>query len=249
MQNRNTITLIAYSLFCLNAMAQKIEGVRLESFFPSSIILRNPSINDSSYTEIYIYNDWTLIKSSYEYTIPHIIKKKEIIDTVYKYAYKTFIYSEKFNKGILIDSFKMPITSIVNKDSLLEKDWPQTQSLKLNFEAGNPKLLIKTIFDNGDITEKYRIDPANGEKGVVLTLIINYSRSKYNDVHYSFYPELEKVKGMKIIKYTYTVDPIYMPKKKMYSKKLVISNELKPIEKIDTEKIMSIIDYAKGLLK
>lgn len=242
---------LSYSGNVLGQVSEdKIRGIIIETQFPD---LTFDSINnrlsvskfDPLYTRIYYYKNQTIIQSNYYYR--QIKLGEDTKNKKYYSRYYSFIFSDSSGKGVVCDSNSFNNTRIVNKDSMLAKEWVFKTAAENILEDNSHILISSKINKEGDIEEYYSV---TNQKDTSMTgnILLVFSKEKLKGFDYSLSYELESIRKMKLIKTIYVNNARKLPGHNTSIGKIEVLTELKEIKIENKEELLRMYDYAKAII-
>jgi len=239
---------------------EEILGISIERTFPNLEwdSVRNRMILthfDTFYTKIYHYKKQILIQSNQQYRhldlrgLNDDEKENLINNTPYQMRYYTFIYSKDRNTGVVFcDTCDIKNASIVNRDSMLAREWvfnPRREDLFNN----NYRTLISTkTSEDGNIIEEYTFRNKK-DSTMTGTIILVFSKNKFDEIEYSMAKEIEQQKKMKLIKIVCINDARYIPPSNTYIERIEVPWELKHITITNEKELIKMFKVADSALR
>ena len=235
--------------FCSHENDDKVKGIIIETQFPDLTLDSSNnkwvvSKYDPLYTRIYYYKNQTIIQSNFYY---RKIKLGEDPKNIKYYSrYYSFIFSDSSDKGVLCDSNSLSNTKIVNKDSMLAKEWAFKTASENILEDNFHRLISSKINRDGDIEEYYS---ATNKKDTSMTgsILLVFSKEKVKGFDYSLSYDLDSIRKMKLVKTIY-VNNARKLSEYMSIERMELSTELKEIKVENREDLLRMFNYTKTTL-
>ena len=238
---------------------EEISGISIERTFPN---LEWDSVGnrmilthfDTLYTKIYHYKKQILIQSNQQYRKLNLrgLNDDEIqnfIDNApYQTRYYTFIYSNDVNTGLFWYNSSIENARIVNKDSMLAREWafdPRREDL---FKNNYRTLISSKTSEDGNIIEEYTFRNKN-DSTMTGTIILVFSKNKFDEIEYSMAKEIEQQKKMKLIKIVCINDARYIPPSNTYIERVEVPWELKHITITNKKELIKMFEVADSALR
>lgn len=261
-----TFGIVLYVLFTvLNCQSVKlsnqeeISGISIERTFPNLVwdSAGNRMILthfDTLYTKIYHYKKQILIQSNQQYRNLDLRglnddEKEDLIKNApFQTRYYNFIYSNDVSTGLFWYNTRIENGRIVNKDSMLAREWafnPRREDLFNN----NYRTLISTkTSEDGNIIEEYT---CRNKKDSTMTgsIILVFSKNEFDEIEYSMAKEIEQQKKMKLIKIVGINDARYIPPSNTYIERVEVAWELKHIAITNKKELIKLFEVADSALR
>ena len=237
-----------------------ISGISIERTFPNLEwdSVRNRMILthfDTFYTKIYHYKKLILIQSNQEYRHLDLSglnddeKENLIKNTPFKIRYYTFIYSRDLITGMLLcDTCSIQNTKIVNRDSMLAREWAFNPRREDLFKNNYRTLISSKTSEDGNIIEEYTFRNKT-DSTMTGSIILVFSKNKFDDIEYSMAKEIEQQKKMKLIKIVCINDARYIPPSNMYIERVELPWELKKITITNEKELIKMFELADLALR
>ena len=262
-----TFSIVLFVLFTvLNCQSVKlsdqeeISGISIERTFPNLVwdSVKNRMILthfDTFYTKVYHYKKQILIQSNQEYRNLHLgglsddEKENLMKNTPFQTRYYTFIYSKDVNTGLFIcDTCDIHNAKIINRDSMLAREWafdPRREDL---FNNNYRTLISSKTSEDGNIIEEYTF---RNKKDSTMTgsIILVFSKNKFDEIEYSMAKEIEQQKKMKLIKIVCTNDARYVPPSNTFIERVEVPWELKQITITNKKELIKMFEVADSALR
>lgn len=199
---------------------------------------------DSLSVKIFFYKGLTLYRIFYINQTVNRLNGEIISEPVTDYLFYNVVVSDQSSMAYRFDSTDLENGVIIsNKDSLI----PKLPVLGFNVDEilrGTYHNLIASTSISGGIQEKYSIvaKTDSTQKGSVVLI---FSKSELAKFPYSMGKDIEKSKGMRLIKAVVTTDGRYMNPGNYYLSEAVIPTSIKQIYLAQSEEkeIMQIFDW------
>jgi len=238
---------------------KEVSGIVVERKFPdlewdslgNRVILTH---YDTFYTKIYYYKKQVLIQSSQAYRNVDLrglnAQEKEMAmkNTPYQTRYSNFVYSDDGNKGLLWYSTNIKDRLVVNEDSMLATEWALDPRREDIFKNNDRTLISSKTSEDGNIIEEYTF---RNKKDTTMTgsIILVFSKSKFDEIRYSMANDIEQQKKMKLIKVVAINDARYLPPTNTHIDRIEIPWELKPITITNEKELITIFEAADSALR
>jgi|SRR5688572_19256956 len=239
---------------------EEISGISIERTFPNLVwdSVKNRMILthfDTFYTKIYCYKKQVLIQSNQRYRnldlggLNEDEQQNLINNAPYQIRYYTFIYSRYLNSGMLLcDTCDIQNAKIVNRDSMLSREWafnPRREDLfKNNFRT----LISSKTSEDGNIIEEYKFRNKT-DSTMTGSIILVFSKNKFDEIEYSMAKEIEQQKKMKLIKIVCINDARYIPPSNTYIERVELPWELKKITITNEKELIKMFEVADSALR
>lgn len=254
-----------YHLFCcitiaLSACGQvrksddKISGIIIERNFPQmswdSVENELKLVRyDPYFTRIYTFNGWTLIQSNYYYQRIRLVDGERIFkpgeDTSVHSCFYSFVYHDSLPAAFYCDSTEYQTGRLINKDSMLKKEWLLSRKETLYFEDNTWKLLSAKNNEEGDLTEFYFL-VSKTDSGIKGNLEITFSTNKCQETHFSLAATVEARRKMKVIALIINTGPLIISAGKTRIGPIELFEKMKELPVAGDKSIEQIFKYAQN---
>jgi hypothetical protein len=251
----NLIFFLVLFCCCTNGQSfikkRAVKGIIVERKFPNLVLdtVKNCWVvlkYDPYYTKIFYYKDQVLIESNYYYSETKI--GEDFDKRKYRSRYYTFIFSDSSNQGVLCDSNSLENTRIVNKDSMLNKEWAFNTNREKILEDNECTLLFSNVKSDGDIVETYSMKNKK-DSSMTGNLLMIFSKTRLIAFNYSMAKDIEEKRKMKLIKIEYINDARKLKPNNTCIEKVDIPYGISEIQIKDESALLKMFDFAKSITK
>lgn len=184
--------------------SKNIVGYQVSQIIPNIDILGHINDYDTSRVEVFFYEDLALYHLNYLHTIT--VDGKILIKDERRFHY--FVYGKDSTYGYDIDENKTPSVRKAEVDSTFKFEWVKQTRLFEMFINGKP-FLFKSENYRDSTVEYYKIRDKKDSIDIVECKVV-FSPHFKNDQNISICRELDSLKHMKVIEFSFTTNPEYL---------------------------------------
>lgn len=228
--------------------SEKLIGIIVELKYPimDTVINNRWEVRDYglNFTRMYFYNDLIMIQPSYTLNTIEMVNGVVINETPEVRVFKTFVYSNNFQKCIMYDSNSIKSARIVKKDSVQTAEWIFKDIPDEIFKGSHFQLISSQKSKKGNLTELYSIVNKTDTTTKGSCRLV-FSNNEMESIPYHLSKSNDKRKKMRMTEFSVIINASDSSNGHLPINSMEISYKLSELKVANEQELKQMFEFAK----